>query len=73
MKEIIKTLYYDTKYLWKNDRREFWEVYLGMGLVVFMFWFLFWVPAYSSLLQLKQKRNLIILAEQSIFDLKNPQ
>jgi hypothetical protein len=43
MKEIIKTLYYDTKYLWKNDRREFWEVYLGMGLVVFMFWFLFWV------------------------------
>jgi hypothetical protein len=43
MREIFKTLYYDTKDMYKNDRREFWEVYLGMGLVVFMFWFLFWV------------------------------
>jgi hypothetical protein len=43
MKNIIGTLYYGTKNLWKNDRKEFWEVYLGFLFVVFVFWFGFWV------------------------------
>jgi hypothetical protein len=46
MKEFIgmfKELYYGTIDMWKNDRKEFWEVYLGMTLVVFVFWFCFWV------------------------------
>lgn len=43
MKEMIKELYNGTIDMWKNDRREFWEVYLGMTLIVFLFWFLFWV------------------------------
>lgn len=40
---IFKELYFGTIDMWKNDRREFWEVYLGMTLIVFLFWFLFWV------------------------------
>jgi hypothetical protein len=43
MREMFRDLYYGTIDMWKNDRREFWEVYLGMGLVVFVFWFCFWV------------------------------
>lgn len=43
MREMFRDLYYGTKDLWKNDRREFWEMYLGLGLIVFIFWFSFWV------------------------------
>lgn len=46
MKEFIgmfKELYFGTIDMWKNDRREFWEIYLGMTLIVFIFWFSFWV------------------------------
>jgi hypothetical protein len=41
MRKIIKTLYYDTKDMWGNDRREFWETYLGLGLIILTFWLLF--------------------------------
>ena len=40
---MFKELYYGTIDMWKNDRMEFWETYLGMTLVVFVFWFSFWV------------------------------
>jgi hypothetical protein len=46
MREFIgmfKELYFGTIDMWKNDRKEFWEVYLGMTLVVFVFWISFWV------------------------------
>lgn len=46
MKEFIgmfKELYFGTIDMWKNDRKEFWEVYLGMTLIVFVFWVSFWV------------------------------
>lgn len=43
MIEIFKELYYGTKDMWKNDRREFWEMYLGLALIVFIFWFSFWI------------------------------
>lgn len=46
MKEFLNifvTVWEDTKYNWKHDRKEFWEVYLGMALIVFLFWFLFWI------------------------------
>lgn len=43
MKEIVSEVYYGSKDLWKNDRKEFWEIYLGMGLVVFVFWVSIWV------------------------------
>jgi hypothetical protein len=46
MKEFLgmfKELYFGTIDMWKNDRREFWEVYLGMTLFVIIFWFCFWV------------------------------
>jgi hypothetical protein len=46
MKEFIgmfKELYYGTIDMWKNDRKEFWDTYLGMTLVVFVFWISFWV------------------------------
>jgi hypothetical protein len=43
MKEIISEVYYGSKDLWKNDRKEFWDIYLGMGLVVFVFWVCIWV------------------------------
>lgn len=40
---MFKELYYGTIDMWKNDRKEFWDVYLGMGLIVFIFWLSFWV------------------------------
>jgi hypothetical protein len=46
MKEFIgmfKELYFGTIDMWQNDRKEFWEVYLGMALVVFVFWVSFYV------------------------------
>ncbi len=43
MKDMFKVLYYGTIDMWKHDRKEFWETYLGMLLVVFVFWFSFWV------------------------------
>jgi hypothetical protein len=46
MREFIgmfKELYFGTIDMWKNDRKEFWEVYLGMTLIVFVFWISFWV------------------------------
>jgi len=43
MKEMLKELYYGTIDMWKNDRKEFWEIYLGMTLIIFLFWFSFWV------------------------------
>jgi hypothetical protein len=46
MKEFIgmfKELYFGTIDMWRNDRKEFWEVYLGMALITFVFWLCFWV------------------------------
>jgi hypothetical protein len=43
MREMFKELYYGTIDMWKNDRREFWEMYLGFALIVTLFWFCFWV------------------------------
>lgn len=46
MKEFIgmfKELYVWSNDMWVNDRKEFWEVYLGMTLIVFVFWVSFWV------------------------------
>jgi len=43
MLEMFKELYFGTIDMWKHDRREFWETYLGLGLLIFLFWFLFWV------------------------------
>lgn len=46
MREFIgmfKELYLGTIDMWKNDRKEFWEVYLGMTLIVFVFWVCLWV------------------------------
>ena len=43
MVEMFKELYYGTIDMWKNDRREFWETYLGFALIVILFWFCFWV------------------------------
>lgn len=46
MREFIgmfKELYVGTIDMWKNDRKEFWDVYLGMTLIVFIFWVSFWV------------------------------
>lgn len=41
--EIYTDLWNWTKDAWRNDRKEFWELYGGMTLLVFVFWFLFWV------------------------------
>jgi hypothetical protein len=41
MLEMFKDLYYGTIDMWKHDRREFWETYLG--LIIWLFWFLFWI------------------------------
>ena len=43
MLEMFKELYFGTIDMWKHDRREFWETYLGLGLIMILFWFLFWV------------------------------
>lgn len=46
MKEFIgmfKELYGWSVDMWRNDRKEFWEVYLGMSLIVFVFWVSFYV------------------------------
>ena len=46
MKEFVgmfKELYYGTIDMWKNDRKEFWDTYLGFALVIFVFWFSFCV------------------------------
>lgn len=43
MREMFRDLYFGTIDMWKNDRKEFWEVYLGMGLVTFVFWVCLWV------------------------------
>ena len=46
MKEFIgmfKELYYGTTDMWKNDRKEFWDVYLGITLIIVVFWVSFWV------------------------------
>ncbi len=40
---MFKELYYGTIDMWKNDRKEFWDTYLGFGLLIFVFWFSFWV------------------------------
>jgi hypothetical protein len=43
MREMFRDLYFGTIDMWKNDRKEFWETYLGMGLVMFVFWVCLWV------------------------------
>ncbi len=46
MKELIeayKDLWEWTKWSWKNDRKEFWDMYGGMALVAFWMWFSFFV------------------------------
>lgn len=43
MREMIKTLVYGTFHLWKYDRKGFWDIYLGLGLFVLVFWFMFFV------------------------------
>lgn len=46
MKEFIeayKDLWEWTKWSWKNDRKEFWDMYGGMALVAFWMWFSFFV------------------------------
>ena len=43
MREMFRDLYFGTIDMWKNDRKEFWEVYLGMGLVILVFWVCLWV------------------------------
>lgn len=42
MREMFKDLYFGTIDMWKNDRKEFWETYLGMGLIVLVFWVCLW-------------------------------
>jgi len=46
MREFIrmfKELYAWSIDAWLNDKKEFREVYLGMALIVFVFWVSFWV------------------------------
>jgi hypothetical protein len=43
MREMIKDLYSYSVDMWKNDRKEFWDMYLGFALVVFVFWVSFFV------------------------------
>ncbi len=40
---MFKELYYGTIDMWKNDRKEFWDTYLGFALVIFVSWFSFCV------------------------------
>jgi hypothetical protein len=40
---IIKLIYLGSVELWENDRKEFWDLYLGIILIVIMFWFSLWV------------------------------
>jgi hypothetical protein len=37
MVTMIKEVYEISVDMWKNDRKEFWEVYGGLGIVVFTF------------------------------------
>lgn len=43
MLQMFKELYFGTIDMWKHDKRELWETYFGLALLIFMFWFLFWV------------------------------
>jgi len=39
MKRMFKELWLHSLYLWKNDRKEFWELYGGFLIVAFFMWF----------------------------------
>ena len=45
MKEIIETLVWT----YKNDRKEFWDGILGVTLIGFWFYFMFWffIPTFA--------------------------
>lgn len=49
MREIIKDIWNDSVDLWKNNRKEFWEVWLGGIFVfcVFIFTLLVVIPVFS--------------------------
>lgn len=43
MVRMFKEMVEDTKYLWKNDRKEFWDGWLGLILIIFWMWFSFYI------------------------------
>jgi hypothetical protein len=45
MKEFIETFVW----VYKNDRKEFWEGIFGMVLIVILFYFMFWffIPTFA--------------------------
>ena len=51
MREIIKDLWIHSVDLWKNDRKEFWDLYGGLAIVTFWFWLSFFVliPLFGDL------------------------
>jgi len=40
---MFKELWQYSVDLWKNDRKEFWELYLSFALVTFWMWFTIFV------------------------------
>ena len=51
MKTMFKDLWLYSVDLWKNDRKEFWELYLSFALVTFWMWFTIFVllPIFGDL------------------------
>jgi hypothetical protein len=51
MKTMFKEVWSHSVDLWKNDRKEFWDLYGGLALVTFWFWFSFFVliPLFGDL------------------------
>jgi hypothetical protein len=43
MVEMFKEMVEHSKYLWNEDRKEFWDIVLGLGIIIFWFWFSFYV------------------------------
>lgn len=51
MKTMIKELWSHSVDLWKNDRKEFWDLWGGFALITFWMWLTFFVliPIFGDL------------------------
>lgn len=51
MIKMIKFIWRESIYMWKHNRKEFWDLWGGFALVTFWLWFTFFVliPIFGDL------------------------
>ena len=50
MKTMLKEVWVDVVELWKEDQREFWDLFGGLCIIIFSFWiaFGFLIPIFGE-------------------------